>query len=36
VSPTLATQTGMTNPWISATLGFVSIRTLWLSLHHPP
>jgi RNA-directed DNA polymerase len=32
---TLATQTGMTNQWISDTLGLVSIRALWISLHYP-
>ena len=35
LSRTLATQTGMTNQWISDTLGLVSIRTLWISLHYP-
>ena len=35
LSRTLATQTGMTNQWISDTLGVVSIRTLWISLHYP-
>lgn len=34
-SRTLATQTGITNQWISKTLGLVSIRALWLSLHYP-
>ena len=35
LSRTLATQTGMTNQWISETLGLVSIRALWISLHYP-
>jgi RNA-directed DNA polymerase len=35
LSRTLATQTGMTNQWISNTLGLVSIRALWISLHYP-
>jgi RNA-directed DNA polymerase len=35
LSRTLATQTGMTNQWLSDTLGLVSIRTLWISLHYP-
>jgi RNA-directed DNA polymerase len=35
LSRTLATQTGMTNQWISDTLGLVSIRSLWISLHYP-
>jgi RNA-directed DNA polymerase len=35
LSRTLATQTGMTNQWISDTLGLVSIRALWISLHYP-
>lgn len=35
LSRTRATQTGMTNQWSSDTLGLVSIRTLWLSLHYP-
>jgi RNA-directed DNA polymerase len=35
LSRTLATQTGMTKQWISDTLGLVSIRTLWISLHYP-
>jgi RNA-directed DNA polymerase len=35
LSRTLATQTGMTNQWLSETLGLVSIRTLWISLHYP-
>ena len=26
---------GMTNQWISDTLGLVSIRALWISLHYP-
>jgi RNA-directed DNA polymerase len=33
---TLATQTGMTTQWLMATLGLVSIRALWISLHYPP
>jgi RNA-directed DNA polymerase len=32
---TLATQTGMTNQWLTETLGLVSIRALWISLHYP-
>jgi RNA-directed DNA polymerase len=32
---TLATQTGMTNQWLTETLGLVSIRALWTSLHYP-
>jgi RNA-directed DNA polymerase len=35
LSRTLATQTGMTNQWISDTLGLASIRALWISLHYP-
>lgn len=35
LSRTLATQTGMTHPWLSESLGLVSIRALWLSLHYP-
>jgi RNA-directed DNA polymerase len=35
LSRTLATQTGMTNQGISDTLGLVSIRSLWISLHYP-
>ncbi len=35
LSRTLATQTGMTPQWINDTLGLVSIRALWLSLHSP-
>jgi RNA-directed DNA polymerase len=35
LSRTLATQTGMTNQWLSETLGLISIRTLWISLHYP-
>jgi RNA-directed DNA polymerase len=35
LSRTLATQTGLTNQWISDTLGLVSIRALWISLHYP-
>jgi RNA-directed DNA polymerase len=35
LSRTLATQTGMTNQWLSETLGLVSIRALWISLHYP-
>jgi RNA-directed DNA polymerase len=34
-SRTLATQTGMTNQWISDPLGLVSIRALWIALHYP-
>jgi len=36
LSRTLATQTGRTNQWLSDTLGLVSIRALWISLHSPP
>jgi RNA-directed DNA polymerase len=36
LSRTLATQTGMTNQWLTETLGLVSIRALWISLHYPP
>jgi len=35
LSRTLATQTGMTNQWLSETLGLVSIRALWIALHYP-
>jgi len=35
LSRTLATQTGMTNPWLSESLGLVSIRALWIALHYP-
>jgi RNA-directed DNA polymerase len=35
LSRTLATQTGMTTQWLSETLGLVSIRALWISLHYP-
>jgi RNA-directed DNA polymerase len=35
LSRTLATQTGMTNQWLSDTLGLVSLRALWISLHYP-
>ncbi len=35
LSRTLATQTGMTKQWLTETLGLVSIRTLWISLHYP-
>ena len=35
LSRTLATQTGMTNEWFAQTLGLVSIRALWISLHYP-
>jgi RNA-directed DNA polymerase len=34
-SRTLATQTGRTNQWLSESLGLVSIRALWISLHYP-
>jgi RNA-directed DNA polymerase len=34
-SRTLATQTGMTNPGLSESLGLVSRRALWISLHSP-
>ncbi len=36
LSRTLATQTSMTNQWRSESLGLVSIRALWISLHSPP
>jgi RNA-directed DNA polymerase len=35
LSRTLATQTGMTNQWLSESLGLVSIRALWSALHYP-
>ncbi len=35
LSRPLATQTGMTNQWLTQTLGLVSIRALWISLHSP-
>ena len=35
LSRTLATQTGMTNQWLSESLGLVPIRALWISLHYP-
>jgi RNA-directed DNA polymerase len=35
LSRTLATQTGMTNQWLNDTLGLVSLRPLWISLHYP-
>jgi len=35
LSRTLATQTGRTNQWLSESLGLVSIRALWISLHYP-
>src|SRR5262245_7222526 len=35
LSRTLATQTGMTNQWLTETLGLGSIRALWISLHYP-
>jgi len=35
LSRTLATQTGMTNQWLTETLGLVSLRALWISLHYP-
>ena len=31
----LATQTGMTNQWLTETVGLVSIRALWIALHCP-
>jgi RNA-directed DNA polymerase len=34
LSKTLATQSGMTNKWIHGSLGLVSIRNLWVSLHY--
>jgi len=36
LSRTRATQTGMTNQWLSESLGLVSLRALWLSLPSPP
>jgi RNA-directed DNA polymerase len=36
LSRTLATQTGMTNQWLTEALGLVSIRALWIALHYPP
>jgi RNA-directed DNA polymerase len=35
-SRTLATQTGMTNQWLSESVGLVSLRALWIALHYPP
>ena len=35
LSRTLATQTGMTTQWLTDTLGLVSIRALWITLHYP-
>jgi RNA-directed DNA polymerase len=35
LSRTLATQTGMTNQWLTETLGLVSIRAVWIALHYP-
>jgi RNA-directed DNA polymerase len=35
LSRTLATQTGMTNQWLTETLGLASIRALWISLPYP-
>ena len=35
LSRTLATQTAMTNQWLSESLGLVSIRALWIALHSP-
>jgi RNA-directed DNA polymerase len=35
LSRTLATQTGMTNQWLTETLSLVSIRALWIALHYP-
>jgi RNA-directed DNA polymerase len=35
LSKTLATHTGMTNKWIHETVGLVSMRELWVSLHYP-
>jgi RNA-directed DNA polymerase len=35
LSRTLATQTGMTNQWLTETLGLVSMRALWSALHYP-
>lgn len=35
LSKTLATHTGMTTRWIHETLGLVSMRNLWVTLHYP-
>ncbi|HEV8713708.1 MAG TPA: group II intron reverse transcriptase/maturase, partial [Candidatus Binatia bacterium] len=35
LSRTLATQTGMTNQWLTETLSLVSLRALWIALHYP-
>ncbi len=35
LSKTLATQSGMTNAWIHNTVGLVSCRELWITLHYP-
>jgi len=35
LSRTLTTQTGMTNQWLTQTLGLVSLRAFWISLHYP-
>lgn len=34
LSRTLATHTGMTNKWISESLGLANIRDIWISLHY--
>jgi RNA-directed DNA polymerase len=36
LSRTLATQTGMTTQGLSASLGLVSLRALWIALPYPP
>ncbi|MCB0325960.1 MAG: hypothetical protein KDD69_20430, partial [Bdellovibrionales bacterium] len=30
-----AVQTALSHRWIHQTLGLISIRNLWISLHHP-
>jgi RNA-directed DNA polymerase len=35
LSKTLATHTGMTTKWVHETVGLVSMRELWVSLHYP-
>lgn len=35
LSKILATHTGMTNKWIHETVGLISMRELWVSLHYP-
>ena len=34
LSRTLATQTGMTNPWLKDQ-GLLSVKELWLNIHYP-